>query len=130
MYTVRSCERLLLVGGSNYSGLTEQLIDGKVSSERQQENGGHPMPRIPIMVATALIAVVGTAAIAQTKPGGNVPPNQGPCARGYEASAPNGRMQLSSEQMKSIDLNNDGNISKSEFDAACGKGLFEEGKKG
>ena len=88
------------------------------------------MHRILIMAATALIAVVGTAAVAQTKPGGNVSPTQGPCARGYEASAPNGRMRLSSDEMKSIDLNNDGNISKTEFDAACAKGLFEEGKKG
>ena len=88
------------------------------------------MKRIHAMAAAALIGVTATAAIAQTKPGGNVPASQGPCARGYDASAPNGRMQLSADKMKSVDLNNDGNISKSEFDAACTKGLFEEGKQG
>jgi hypothetical protein len=39
-------------------------------------------------------------------------------------------MQLSKQQMNRVDLNNDGNISKAEFDAACAKGLFEEGKGG
>jgi hypothetical protein len=80
------------------------------------------------LAAVALVAVLGTAAIAQTKPGGNVPTGQGPCARGYEASAPNGRLQLSAEKMESLDVNNDGNISKSEFDSACAKGLFEDSK--
>jgi|SoiMethySBSTD1v2_1073268.scaffolds.fasta_scaffold6708487_1 hypothetical protein len=86
------------------------------------------MKDIRILAAVALVAVLGTAAIAQTKPGGNVPTGQGPCARGYEASAPNGRLQLSAEKMKSLDANNDGNISKSEFDSACAKGLFEDSK--
>jgi hypothetical protein len=71
------------------------------------------MKDIRILAAVALVAVLGTAAIAQTKPGGNVPTGQGPCARGYEASAPNGRLQLSAEKMESLDVNNDGNISKS-----------------
>ena len=89
------------------------------------------MKPIIAMTAAALIAVVGTAAIAQTtKPGGNVPTGQGPCAKGYEASAPNGRMQLSSDVMRRIDTNNDGNISKAEFDAACAKGLFDDAKGG
>ena len=86
------------------------------------------MKNIRTLAAVALVAVVGTAAIAQTKPGGNVPPAQGPCAKGYEASAPGGRMKLSANQMKTIDLNNDGNVSKTEFDAACAKGLFEDSK--
>ena len=88
------------------------------------------MKTIRIWAAVALVAAAGTAAVAQstTKPGGNVPPGQGPCARGYEASAPNGRLQMSADKMKSIDLNNDGNVSKSEFDAACAKGLFEDNK--
>jgi hypothetical protein len=86
------------------------------------------MKDIRILAAVALVAVLGTAAIAQTKPGGNVPTGQGPCARGYEASAPNGRLQLSAEKMESLDVNNDGNISKSEFDSACAKGLFEDSK--
>jgi hypothetical protein len=86
------------------------------------------MKNIHTLAVVALIATIGTTAIAQTKPGGNVPPAQGPCARGYEASAPNGRMRLSADQMKTIDLNNDGNVSKTEFDAACAKGLFEDSK--
>jgi hypothetical protein len=86
------------------------------------------MKRIHAMAAAALIAALGAAAIAQTKPGGNVPTGQGPCARGYEASAPKGRMQLSADKMKRVDLNNDGNVSKTEFDAACAQGLFEESK--
>ena len=90
----------------------------------------HQMKRIHAMAAAALIAVVGTAAIAQTKPDGNVPTGQGLCARGYEASAPNGRMRLSADIMRRVDLNNNGNISKTEFDAACTQGLFEDGKDG
>jgi hypothetical protein len=86
------------------------------------------MKNIHTLAAVALVAVIGTAAIAQTKPGGNVAPAQGPCAQGYAASAPNGRMKLSADQMKTVDLNNDGNISKTEFDAACTKGLFEDSK--
>jgi len=81
------------------------------------------------MATAALIAVVGTAAIAQTKPGGNLPTGQGPCAQGYEAAAPKGRMQLKADTMKRVDLNSDGNISKTEFDNACTKGLFEDTKK-
>ena len=88
------------------------------------------MNNVRTLAAVALVAVIGTAAIAQTKPGGNVAPLQGPCARGYEASAPGGRMQLSGDKMKTVDLNSDGNISKTEFDAACAKGIFAEGKKG
>jgi hypothetical protein len=86
------------------------------------------MKNIHTLAVVALVGAIGTTAIAQTKPGGNVPPAQGPCARGYEASAPNGRMKLSADQMKTIDLNNDGNVSKTEFDAACAKGLFEDSK--
>jgi len=37
-------------------------------------------------------------------------------------------MKLSSDKMKTVDLNNDGNISKTEFDAACTKGLFADTK--
>jgi hypothetical protein len=86
------------------------------------------MKNIRTLAAVALVAAIGTTAIAQTKPGGNVPPAQGPCAKGYEASAPNGRMKLSADKMKTVDLNNDGNISKTEFDAACTKGFFEDSK--
>jgi len=88
------------------------------------------MKRIHAMAAATLIAVVGTAAMAQTGPGGNLPTGQGPCARGYDASAPNSRMRLSGDEMNRFDLNNDGTISRSEFNAACAQGLFEEGKGG
>jgi len=89
------------------------------------------MKRIHAMTAAAtLIAVVGTAAIAQTNPGGNLPISQGPCARGYDASAPYGRMRLSDDAMNLFDWNSDGNISRTEFQAACAQGLFEESKGG
>jgi len=65
------------------------------------------MKNIHTLAAVALVAAIGTAAVAQTKPGGNVPPAQGPCARGYEASAPNGRMKLSADKMKTVDLKKD-----------------------
>jgi hypothetical protein len=88
------------------------------------------MKQIHAMAAAALIAVVGTAAIAQTKPGGNIPTGQGPCARGYDASAPFGRLRLSDDAMNRFDLNDDGNISRTEFNSACAQGFFEEGKGG
>jgi hypothetical protein len=88
------------------------------------------MKRIHAMAAATLIAVVGTAAIAQTKPGGNLPPSQGPCALGYDAAAPYGRMRLRDDAMNLFDVNRDGNISRTEFNAACAQGLFEEGKGG
>jgi len=86
------------------------------------------MNNIRALAAVALAAALGTAAIAQTKPGGNLPQGQGPCERGYTAFAPNGRLQLGAEEMKTIDLNSDGNISRTEFDAACAKGLFDDGQ--
>jgi hypothetical protein len=88
------------------------------------------MKRIHAMAAATLIAVVGTSAIAQTKPGGNVPTGQGPCARGYDASAPYGRMRLRADLMNQADLDDDGNINRTEFNVACAQGLFEEGKGG
>jgi hypothetical protein len=89
------------------------------------------MKRIYVLGAAALVASVGVA-VAQTtptKPGGNVAAAQGPCAQGYDRVAPAGKMQLTDEQRKNIDTNNDGNISKSEFDNACAKGLFDDAKK-
>jgi hypothetical protein len=88
------------------------------------------MKGLHAMAATALIAVITTAAIAQTKPGGNVPTGQGPCAQGYGVVAPNGRLQFKGDLMRQADLNNDGNISRGEFNAACAKGLFEDAKEG
>jgi hypothetical protein len=88
------------------------------------------MKRIHVMAVVTLVAVIGTAAVAQTKPGGNVPTSQGPCALGYDASAPNGRMRLEYDLMSRFDLDDDGNINRTEFNAACAQGFFEEGKGG
>ena len=91
------------------------------------------MKRIGLCVALTLATAGAVFAQAQTKPpGGNVPVAQGPCARGYDASVKDGRMQLSADTLKAVDTNNDGRISRSEFDAACAKRLFEqtEGNKG
>ena len=60
---------------------------------------------------------------------GNVASVQGPCAQGYAKAAPGGRMQLSTEQMRQVDTDKNGNISKQEFDAACANQLFEQSKK-
>src|SRR5262245_12983062 len=94
-------------------------------------NEEYPMKRTYVLGAVALLATVGIAVAQQseTKPGGNVAVTQGPCAQGYERAAPGGRMQLTDVQKKNIDTNNDGNISKQEFDNACAKGLFQETTK-
>jgi hypothetical protein len=39
-------------------------------------------------------------------------------------------MRLRDDTMRQADLNNDGNISRSEFNAACAKGLFDDAKDG
>ncbi len=80
----------------------------------------------------AALAMAGSGvAMAQTtkQPGGNVASVQGPCAQGYATAAPGGRMQLSDAQMKQIDTDKNGNISKQEFDNACANQLFEQSKK-
>lgn len=81
----------------------------------------------------ALALVTATPALAQQStdkaPGGNIATAQGPCARGYEASVQDGRMLLSPEKMRAIDTNNDGRISKAEFDSACARKLFEQDVK-
>jgi hypothetical protein len=82
-----------------------------------------------ICIFAAVVLATAGAAVAQTKPGGNVPTSQGPCARGYEASVKDGRMQLGASTMKSVDTNSDGRISKVEFDAACTKKLFDQQEK-
>ena len=78
-----------------------------------------------VTLATAGVAVAQTA----KQPGGNVASVQGPCAQGYAKAAPGGRMQLSTEQMKQIDTDKNGTISKQEFDSACANQLFEQSKK-
>jgi hypothetical protein len=55
---------------------------------------------------------------------------QGPCAQGYDNAVKDGRMTLSAKTMKAVDTNNDGRISRSEFDAACGKRLFDNAAGG
>ena len=86
------------------------------------------MKTISILASVLLLAT--GAAMAQTKdkaPGGNVPLAQGPCSKGFDASVKDGRMAtLSPDTMKSVDTNNDGRISKSEFDNACANRLFKE----
>ena len=85
-----------------------------------------------ISILAAVVFLTGGVAMAQTNtpdkaPGGNVPVAQGPCSKGYEASVKDGRMAtLSADSMKSVDTNNDGRISKTEFDTACANRLFKE----
>ena len=85
--------------------------------------------KLPYLAAAALLITAG-AAIAQSTqkaPGGNLPTGQGPCALGYEATVQDGRMaSISSETMRSADTNSDGRLSKTEFDAACAKKLFDQ----
>jgi hypothetical protein len=86
-----------------------------------------------IAVCAAALLAASSAAFAQTQtspPGGNVPVAQGPCAQGYETAVKDGRMPLSAQTMKSVDTNSDGRISRTEFDAACGKRLFEQSAGG
>jgi hypothetical protein len=83
-----------------------------------------------ISILTAILLLSG-AAVAQSDkdkaPGGNVPVAQGPCSKGFDNSVKDGRMGgLSADTMKSVDTNNDGMISKTEFDAACANRLFKE----
>jgi hypothetical protein len=81
-------------------------------------------------ISAAALLISAGAAIAQSAqkaPGGNLPAGQGPCARGYEAAVQDGRMAgISSETMRSADTDSDGRLSKTEFDAACAKKLFEQ----
>ena len=91
------------------------------------------MKRIGLWAALMLTASGAVFAQTQTQPpGGNIPVAQGPCAQGYDAAVKNGRMQLSPDTMKAVDTNNDGRISRSEFNAACSRRLFDsaEGSKG
>jgi hypothetical protein len=84
-----------------------------------------------LYVLAAVTLATTSFAVAQTakSPGGNVASVQGPCAKGYASAAPGGRMQLTDTQKKSIDRDNNGNISKQEFDNACANQLFDQSKK-
>jgi hypothetical protein len=82
-------------------------------------------------IFAALVLVAAGGAVAQTppdkQPGGNVPTAQSPCTAGFEKTVKDGRMAgLSADTMKTVDTNNDGMISKAEFDAACANKLFKE----
>jgi hypothetical protein len=84
-----------------------------------------------ISLFASLLMLAAGSAVAQTdkdkQPGGNVPLAQGPCSAGFENSVKNGKMaRLSDENMRAVDTNKDGNISRSEFDAACANKLFKE----
>src|SRR5262245_43418060 len=125
MLTVRIC-----TARSGTSSMSKLLLSVRRGGGRELARRTS-MKRIYVLGAAALMASVGIAVAQQsdTKPGSNLSPTQGPCAQGYDRAAPGGRMQLSSTIMKNVDTNNDGNISKSEFDNACARGLFEETKK-
>lgn len=87
------------------------------------------MKTISILASVLLLAT--GAAVAQTNkdkaPGGNVPLAQGPCSKGFDNSVKGGRMTgLSADTMTSVDMNKDGQISKTEFDTACANRLFKE----
>ena len=75
-------------------------------------------------VFAAAALVLTSAAFAQTQ---NVPTGQGVCAAGYEKSSKDGIITgISAEDLKVVDTNSDGKVSKSEFDNACSKKLFKE----
>jgi hypothetical protein len=85
--------------------------------------------KLAYISAAALLLTAGTAMAQTTQkaPGGNLAASQGPCASGYEAAVQDGRMAgISSETMRSADTNNDGRLSKSEFDNACASKLFDQ----
>jgi hypothetical protein len=82
------------------------------------------MIRISALAATALICA--TAAFAQT----NVPENQSLCVLGFEKAKDDGRLRnTGSDAFKAADKNNDGMLTKTEFDAACSNRLFKEHDK-
>jgi EF hand len=83
-----------------------------------------------ISVVAAVVLIAGGAAAQTTpdkQPGGNVPSSQSPCTAGFDKTVKDGRMaNISADTMKAVDTNNDGRISKTEFDAACTNKLFKE----
>ena len=87
------------------------------------------MKALYVLAAVTLATTSFAVAQSDKSPGGNVASVQGPCAKGYASAAPGGRMQLSDAQMKAVDKDGNGNISKQEFDNACASQLFEQSKK-
>jgi hypothetical protein len=78
-------------------------------------------------VIAATVALFATAVFAQ----GNVPQGQSLCSMGYMKASNGGMLsKVSKEGMKMADKNNDGKLSKSEFDNACANRLFKEQEKG
>ena len=72
----------------------------------------------------AAALVLTSAAFAQTQ---NVPTGQGVCAAGYDKSSQDGIVTgISTENLKVVDTNGDGKVSKAEFDNACTKKLFKD----
>ena len=82
-----------------------------------------------IRIGSAIAAtglVFATIAFAQTTPA----PGQDICAMGYEKADKDGMMgKISTETIKTADTNNDGKISKAEFDSACEKKIFKPEQK-
>lgn len=91
------------------------------------------MKLVHVIAAVPLIAA-GASAIAQPsiRPGGTVPTGRGPCAEGYDKAVKDGRMEkLTADEMKAVDKDGDGRISKPEFDNACANQVFkDQGNKG
>ena len=75
-------------------------------------------------VFAAAALVLTSAAFAPTQ---NVPTGQGVCAAGYEKSSKNEIITgVNAENLKVVDTNNDGKVTKSEFDNASSKKLFKD----
>ena len=91
------------------------------------------MKLLHVLAAASLIAA-GASAVAQPsiRPGNTVPTGKGPCAAGYDKAVKDGRMEkLSADEMKAVDKDGDGRISKPEFDNACANQVFkDQGNKG
>ena len=91
------------------------------------------MKLVHVIAAASLIAA-GASAVAQPsiRPGTTVPTGKGPCAVGYDEAIKDGLMEkLTADEMKQVDKDGDGRISKPEFDNACANQVFkDQAKKG
>lgn len=91
------------------------------------------MKLIHVIGAVPLIAA-GVSAIAQPsiRPGSTAPTGQGPCAAGYDKAVKDGQIEkLTADEMKAVDQDGDGRISKPEFDNACANQVFkDQGSRG
>lgn len=86
------------------------------------------------VVAPVLLFAAGASAVAQPsiRPGNAVPTGKAPCAAGYDKAIKDGLMEkLTADEMKQVDKDGDGRISKPEFDNACANQVFkDQGNKG